>query len=401
MNRAVGAAIAVALVSLGSLPASAQSPPTVTEAEFLSALTEDHPALVELREAVAFAKAAVRQAGVLANPQFDAIREAPSEVTEQTDLVLAWQLPALSRGPAIAAEKRSLMAAESRFETDRLALRSSMRQAYETWALAFEFAARLGDHARQVGELAVRQERRASSGEASGVEAARLALAVAELHSQLALLDSQVLEAAAVARGWDPSMSPESHPVLPVLPPLPSSPGAESPALHALREEVEAARLSRKADGRYVELPEIIAGWQDVEVGAESFGGPVVGLSWRIPLADRNQAARRLSDAQLESANARLEVGARRIGAEREGALAAFGRLRVATTEARSANRSNSQIVTATMAAFQAGEASLTDVLETVRSVLSAESTTLRLHAAALEAHRRLEQLVGRPLDLE
>ena len=79
----------------------------------------------------------------------------------------------------------------------------------------------------------------------------------------------------------------------------------------------------------------------------------------------------------------------------------AYERLVTATADANAANARNEQMVTATMAAFQGGETSLTDLLDTVRSVLAAESTALRLHGAALKAHRRLERLAGRPLDLE
>jgi len=294
-----------------------------------------------------------------------------------------------------------LAAAEARFAYDRLQLRVDMRAAYAAWALASELASRLGEHAGAVSKLAERQRRRAQGGEASGLEARRLALATAELLAQEALLDSESLDAAAIARGWNPAVRPGSRPALSPLPPLPASLDDAHPRLTALDEEIEAARLARRAEARYVGLPELVAGWQQVEAGPESFGGPILGLVWTLPLLDRNLPERALADARLEAATARSHHARRRLDAERAGAVAAYERLIAATAKAHAANAANDQIVAATMAAFRAGEASLTDLLDTMRSVLNAESTALRLHAAALEMHRRLERLAGRPLDLE
>ena len=52
-------------------------------------------------------------------------------------------------------------------------------------------------------------------------------------------------------------------------------------------------------------------------------------------------------------------------------------------------------------ATFRLGESRLTDLLETLRSVLSARLAALDLYAAALEAHRTLELAAGRPLSTE
>lgn len=393
--------LTAAVTALAVVPCAAQSSPTITEAEFLSALAEGHPALVARQEAVASAEAEARRAGTLSNPQLAATREDPSGLADQIDLTLSWQLPHPSRRPAVASKERGLAAAEARFAFDRLQLRVDMREAYAAWAVANEVAALLGDHAGAVSELALRQQRRVRGGESSGLEAGRLALAAAELRSQEALLDSEVLNAAAIARGWNPAVSPGSHPSLSPLPPSPSSIGGAHPSLTALDEEIEAARLARTAKARYVELPELVAGWQRVAAGPESFDGPILGLAWKLPVADRNQPERALADARLEAATARSDDARRRLEAERAGAVAAYERLATATANANAANAGNERIVAATMAAFRAGEASLTDLLDTMRSVLNAESTALRLHAAALEEHRRLERLAGRPLDLE
>ena len=394
-------ALAAAATALAAVPCSAQPSTTITEAEFLSALAAGHPALVARQEAVALAQAEVQRAGTRSNPSFGVMREAPSGLSDQIDLTLAWQLPHPSRGPTIASRERGMAAAEARFAYDRLQLRVAMREAYAGWAVATELAERLDPHILTVVELARRQRRRAASGEASGLEADRLELAAAELRSEKALFESEVLDAAAIVRGWNPAVSPDSRPSLSSLPPIPESVAGGHPTLTALAEEVEAARLTRQAEGRFIDLPEIVAGWQHVDGGPQSTDGPILGFSWQLPLADRNQPGRVMADARLEAATARYDAAQRRIDAERTGAVAAYERLVTATADARAANARNEQIVTATMAAFQAGETSLTDLLDTVRSVLTAESTALHLHGTALKAHRRLERVAGRELDLE
>jgi outer membrane protein TolC len=394
-------ALAVAAAALAAAPGTSQQTATVTEAEFLSVLVADHPALAARREAVAVARSEAQGAGTLSNPQLSAVREDPSGPTEQIDWILSWQLPHPSRGPAVASSEQSLAAAEARFAADRLDVRLEMREAYADWAIATELARSLAGHQETIGALARRERTRARRGEASGLAAARLELAATELRSQLALLESQALQSSAIARGWNPAIGHTDQPALSQPPPVPTQLADEHPRLTALEHEIESAQLARQAQGRYVDLPELLAGWQQQQAGDQSFDGPIVGLSWQVPLADRNRAERARADAREAAAAASLEAEERRIGAERLGALAAYQRLASAAAEARAAGAANDGILTATTAAFQAGEASVTDLLDTVRSVLTAESTALELHAATLAAHRRLERLAGRPLDLE
>ncbi len=395
-----GAAAFVAAVSWAQ-PASTVPQPTITEAEFLSVLTDDHPAAVAAREAVAQARAEARRAGTLANPQLSLTREAPSGLSDQIDLTFSWQPPHPSRGAVVASAERGVAAAEARLVAEGLELRLAMREAFATWVVTTELVERLAEPVRTVGDLARRERHRAQSGEASGLDAGRLELAAAELESQQALLESEALAAAATARGWNPTMSPLARPSLSSLPPIPADVAAAHPGLTALEEEVAAARLARQSAAHILALPAVIAGWQRVDTGSQSLGGPIVGLSWSLPWADRNRPGRDLAEARLEAATARSEAAKLQIGTGRIGALAAYQRLVTAVADARAANAANPQIVAATTAAFGAGEATLTDLLDTVRSVQAAESSTLRLHAAALAAHRRLEQLAGRPLDLE
>lgn len=68
------AALVAAVLAVS--PATGQ-PTVVTEAEFLSAVGEDHPALGALREGVASARAEALAAATLADPELGVVREDP------------------------------------------------------------------------------------------------------------------------------------------------------------------------------------------------------------------------------------------------------------------------------------------------------------------------------------
>jgi outer membrane protein TolC len=55
-------------------------------------------------------------------------------------------------------------------------------------------------------------------------------------------------------------------------------------------------------------------------------------------------------------------------------------------------------MVEAAFARYRAGEAELTDLLDTLRSVLSARLAGEELFGRALAAQREVERVVGRPL---
>ena len=55
-------------------------------------------------------------------------------------------------------------------------------------------------------------------------------------------------------------------------------------------------------------------------------------------------------------------------------------------------------MIVAATAAFRAGEASLTDLLDSLRAAMGARASELELRGQALEAHRELETALGRAL---
>ena len=395
MHRALAAFVAAVV----AVPTAAGQPTVVTEAEFLAAVDEDHPALAALRMDVGVARAEGLAASALADPELGAVREDPEGDGEQLDLTVAWRPPRPGRRLAVTAAEHRVAAAEARLESERLALHVALHEVYAAWAVAGERRDRLAGRAARIAELARREAARAERGEVSGLQARRLALAAAEAASRLALAEADAEAARATVRGWMPALPNNAIPKLPALVPRPAVLPAAHPRLIALEQDLAAARLSRRAAERVVLWPELVAGWQRQDFDAGSVEGPILGLSWPLPLLDRNRAERSLAASREVTAEARLQVADQRLEADRTGALAAYGRLEAAAREACEATADNASMDAAAVAAFEQGEASVTDLLETLRSAVDAESAALDLHSAALAAFRRLEDLAGRPLD--
>ncbi len=384
-------ALAGLLPALLAVPVAAQ---IVTEAEFLSALDDAHPAVVESAEALALARARVVAVSTLENPVLGVVREDPDGTVEQMDWMLSWQLPATGRRPRIAAREEAAGAAAARLEQRLLSLRLTMQQIYADWALASARHQRLAAQAERVEALAGREGLRAERGEASGLEARRLELAAAGLRTRVALAAASAEQARTRAAGWSPALPPDARPVLPALPAAPE-PGEGHPLVRAAERDLAAATLERQAAGRYVSSPQVSLGWQRQEAGPESIDGPVVGLAWSVPVFARGRAEKAASEARVSAARARLEGVRRQLESARAGTRTSFLRLAEAHGAAEAALGGNQRMLDGTEAAFRHGEASLTDLLETYRSVTESELAVLDLLEAAQAAHRELGRVAG------
>ncbi len=382
------------LAALLAASSGAQNPPVLTEAGFLSVLDDAHPAVLESAESVARAEARLLASRTLENPVVGAVREDPEGPGRQTDLVVSWQLPDAAKRPEVGSREQELEAARTRFAGQVLAHRLAMRKAYADWAVADARRRRLSAQAERVASLAQREAARTDRGEASGLDAHRLRLAATGLRARVALAAAESERARAEAATWYPELPADVHPVLPEVPDAPSFDEPDT-RVRAAAADLEAARLAREAAGRFVASPEVSLGWQSEEVGRDSIDGPIVGLSWSVPLFDRRRAARDAADASLDAATARLELARRAANASRGGAQTSFAQLSSALVRTGRELEANERMLDGAEAAFRHGEASLTDLLETHRSVTEAELTMLDLHEAALEAHRELERLAG------
>ena len=373
---------------------AAQSGPVVTEAEFLSVLDETHPAVRESAEAVGLAEARLLAARTLDNPVLEAVREDPAGPIGQTDVLVSWQIPGAARRPEIEAREGEIGAARRRLAHDLLGYRLAMREAYAGWAVAAARWQRLSVQAERVESLAEREAARAERGEASGLQARRLRLAAATLRSRVALAVGASERARGEAAAWHPDLPVDARPVLPELPEAPPLDGTDS-RVRAAEAALASAELAQLATRPVLASPELTLGWRRQDLTPGAVDGPIFGVAWSVPLFDRRQAARRSSEAGLEAARARLELAERESTAARSAARTNFTRLAAALADAHQELGATERMLDGAEAAFRQGEAGLTDLLETHRSVTEAELAVLELHEAALAAHRELERLAA------
>jgi outer membrane protein TolC len=391
MRPTTAAAIAALLFAVDARP---QDAPSVSEAEFLALVDDSHPAVASLRASLGEAEAAAIGARTLLDPELGSSLESPAGATRQLDVTLSWQPPRPGRRRLlVTSAEAGVDAARAALVLDLTVVLQRARAVFADWAVATARAERLALLAAEVDRLARRERRRADSGEASGLDARRIALAAVEASGELARAEAERRSASELARAWRPDLSPRARPQLPPLPVLP--PSVPSATLHprvaALTSELEAARADERVAGKITELPELLAGWQRQDLAGETFDGPIVGLSWPLPLLDRHRAERMTARARVEALEARLLLTDRETTATRAAAMAAYEELRRAASETSEAAAGAPAIVVAAAAAFQAGEADLTDLLETLRSATAVEVRALELHAAALAAHRDVE----------
>lgn len=386
------AAVAVLALCL-PISAPAQTGVSLTEAQFLAPLGAEHPVFLALAGDLGAARAGVVSARTLEDPELSAARE-ETGAAEELELTLSWQPPhPRRRRLAVVAAEGEVAAAEARLADELLGVELVLRQVYAEWAVASARAGRLAAHLVRVEELALRQRRRAEAGEASGLDARRLDLAVVELRASLARAEAEAAAAEASARAWRPELPGVVRPELPPLPEAPEAPPGTHPRIAALEAELGAARSSAELARRVLAMPQVVGGWHREEEGGGSADGPIVGLSWPLPLFDRNRAERLAAEARAEVLAARLELVRRQLAGEREGRRGAYRHLRTAALEAEAAAATGAVAVEAASAAFRLGEADLTDLLDTLRSATGAELAALELRESALAAGRDLARV--------
>jgi cobalt-zinc-cadmium efflux system outer membrane protein len=372
----------------------------VTENEYLVPLTSGHPALVAVSDRLGIARAERRSASLFSNPELDFEREAPKGSARQSTWSVAWAPPLNGRrGLSIQASEAEVGAAEKDLESRLLGLRLQMRSAFASWVVHSQRVEAMSSHLDLVEALAERMTTRADRGEESRFSARRMDLAATEARAELSLMKAELARARATALAWYPELSRSSRPVAPELLQLPEGLNASSrPDLDAYRFELQGAELEERLAGRFIASPRLQFGWQTLEDNGRSFDGPLYGVNWSLPLFSRGQAARLEASQRKLTAKARLEIAVVRAERDLEGLVEAYEELAAAASAASSTSSDLDAVATVAERSYQLGESSVTDLLESLRSVLSTRLSALDLYTGALEAHRNLESAVGRPL---
>ena len=123
-------------------------------------------------------------------------------------------------------------------------------------------------------------------------------LATVEVRGEAALAAAELARSRAIVQVWRPDLPAQSTPELPLLPPAPErltaghARFAAHPRAAALQAQLTSARSDESLAARFLLLPQLEAGWQHQEISGVTFDGPILGLSWPIPLADRDRAER-------------------------------------------------------------------------------------------------------------
>jgi len=394
MNRPL---IAVVLVLSLAPVARAQE---VTQERFLSTLDEDHVAVRSLMEGIARAEGVRVEARTLANPRLDFWREEPESNAQVTNWTLAWTPPLDGRyGLGKKAAETGLAAARERFDADRAALRREFRKAFAEWSVAFERRETLRRQRDLVAGLAEQERQRARVGEGSGLAARRFTLVEGEVRAEFGSAEAEYVRAEAAARALRQDLPVESKPAPVALsePPAALDSGG-APHLSALEQEKEQAGYEARRVGRFLGSPTLLLGWQTIDDRGGSESGPIVAAGWSVPLFDRDQGARLEAERRRDVAAARLTFAQARLAGEVEGGLDAYRVLFASAREAQDTASEAEKVIEAATAAFRAGEAGLTDLLDALRSAFTARLRAIDSRAHALGAHRNLEAVLGRPL---
>lgn len=392
MNRASWA-LALLLVGAGSMPIHAQ---ILTEQQFLDDALTDHPAVAAAEADVGAASGARRQAGILGNPELTWEREGPYDSARQDTWRLFWRLPFDGRRHRIAAADAAVDASKSELADARLRNRLEMRSLFASWYVAAEREAVLDSNLDRVRRLADRLRARAEGGEASGVEARRLGLEVEVLEREAGAARAEALAWRSAAGSWCVRVSGDVEPARPPLQPPPAIIDIGGRAdIAALTHRAAEAEARYQFERRVLEPPVISAGWLEIKDGGLSFDGPVLGVAWPLPVFNRNQGAREAAEAGVMKAGFELEAARKRALQQSRSALALYTELyREAVRSA--GYGADFDVVDAMLAAFEAGEASLTDVLDALRTTVDVRMARLETLACALAAERELEAALGR-----
>ncbi len=382
-----------ALVQLATFAAARE----LSEAEYLASFRTLHPARAVLDEAVGRARGDVRTSGVFANPVASFERESPGNLDQDT-WGLTWTPPLDGRRSAHKkAAEATLRVTEGERVLAAAELRASLREAFARWALMTERTSILDAHAARLNELVTRTSEQARLGQSSQLAAQRIELAVLEIRADAARADAERIATRSAATGWLLTDATDATPLRPALPAEPIIPTLEqTPVIGVRRAQLAAAEAERKWGGRFIEFPSLMFGWQTVDAAQISDSGPVFGVEWPIPIFDRRQGERDAADATILASRARLELETARVSMRLAAAAETYERLRAAALDAIDAAAVGDTVLQSAAARFEVGESDVTELLETIRGVLSARLAALDLYDDALRAHRELEVLSGR-----
>ena len=394
----------------GAAPALALAQ-TLTEAEAIARMRQEHPALRAFRLSVREVEADARERSLPANPTVSLTRE-DAAGNRDDFLLVAQELPLRGRtGLFGAAAGRATEAAGAQADADLHDLEASLRLAFADLLLAQERTAAIDagvvELRRLIGLLRVREQ----EGEGSRFDRQRAEREVADVEADLAI--ARIAQASAqvnLAAFFAPGFDPDGLVAAGRLDGLPAGAAPESLEVllsRALEQRADyralAARETRWAiERRAAERLRLPAA--SVAAGVKRSANPLVGAdagyavtaTVGVPLFNRGQ----LQAARAEAARARIEAERHvlRGRIEREVRVARTAARRYATLAVE--YRANSvepaaELVSIAQVAYEEGEYGVLELLDAHRVTLGAVLRELELLAAARRAVIELDRAAG------
>ena len=399
MRRSLFLSFLLQLAVVGGLGAET----SVTEEAFLAAVDGSHPAARARAGELGAAQAERRRAKLLSDPRLEIGLEELENAERETVWGVAWTPPVDGRrGLAIRAAEAAVEAEQGLLAASLLDLRREVREAYADWAAGEARVNILSGHAARLGALAERMRQRAEAGEESRLDTGRLTIAHESSATALSAARAATVGARARLAVWLIDERLDLSTVKSVLPELPGVPMGLDPGLvpdlRVARSRVDQAAAVERHSRQVASAPEVLVGWKSVEATGIDLEGPVVAVSWTVPVLDRRRADQMAAESAVAAAEAHQDWVTRRAAGDLAAAVAAYEGLRQAALSAGISRANLDAVAMAATAAYEQGETSVTDLLDSLRAVVEARLRTLDLYFAALEAQRRLEVAAGRPL---
>jgi cobalt-zinc-cadmium efflux system outer membrane protein len=344
-------------------------------------------------------------------------RQSVAGVTEHL-VTVSQSLPITGRrGFDVQAASALVSASSSRADEEGRRRRADLRLTFADLVAAQVRERELTTARDRLRELADILAKREAAGDAAGFDRLRAEREAIDVETDRVVAATERARAQATlttffADAIDPSLVVAiggSRPPLPVPPLEALMEQAETRRgeLLALREDLEAARLSERAANRsLVPEPEIFVGTKSSTVGGGDIGsvltvgggdiGPVVAVHATIPLFDRARPARALATARAAQAQARSEA----FRLVLRGQIAALRGVVVARREVAERYRSEAvnradQIERIAQVSYDAGERGILELLDAYRIGSSARVRQGALDAAVRQAEIDLEFTSG------
>jgi cobalt-zinc-cadmium efflux system outer membrane protein len=378
----------------------------LTEAEALARLSAASPRVRAIRASIDLARADVLAAGRWPNPRVSLDRETVAGVTENMAMV-SQALPITGvRGFAVQAASALVDATASRADEAVRRARADLRLAFAQLVSAQtrerEFAASR-DRLRALSDVLAKRE---AAGDAAGFDRLRAEREVVDVDTDRAAAATDRARAQATLGGFfvdvvDPAtiVAVEASAMPPAPPPvdvLVERAEAKRGELLALRKEIDAAHLSRRAaDRRRLPEPEVVAGTKSSTAAGGDIGS-VLTVHASLPLFDRNRSERALAEARARQAEARVEAFRVALRAEITALRAAVIERRETADRYRTAAVNGAgQIERIAQVSYDAGERGILELLDAYRTGASARIRQAALEASARQAEIELEFVSG------